>query len=333
MALPMPRTTTPQPLPAPSPSHDDIAATVAFLGPEGTFTAEAARTAFPTLELVPLPTIPDVIDAVRARSTVLGVIPIENAIEGSVNLTLDELAFGPKGAWIRGEVTLPISMNLIARAGTTLAEVRVVRTHPVALGQSRRWLRTHLPAVETEVCSSTAEAVRQIAEGVDRGVAALGPSFAAQHYGLGVLAADVQDLDDNATRFVVLGPSMAAATGADRTSIVVTFGEDRPGLLLRVLQEFALRGINLTKVESRPTKRRLGQYALFIDVAGHPGQPRVAEALRSVHRHVEQLRVLGAYPRADGVVDVAGPQDDEQAYSMSAAWFEALMAAVDAQGG
>jgi len=325
----MRRTATPQPLPASSPSQDDIARSVAFLGPEGTFTAEAARTAFPALERVAMPSIPDVIDAVRAGTTTLGVIPIENAIEGSVNLTLDELAFGAEGAWIRGEVTLPISMNLLGRAGTTLAQVTVVRTHPVALGQSRRWLRAHLPAVETQVCSSTAEAARQIAEGADPGVAALGPSFAAQHYGLEVLAADVQDFDDNATRFVVLGPSMAAATGADRTSIVVTFGEDRPGLLLRVLQEFALRGINLTKVESRPTKRRLGQYALFIDVAGHPGQPRVAEALRSVHRHVEQLRVLGSYPRADGVVDVAGPQDDERAYTRSTEWFGQLMDRID----
>ena len=325
----MHRTTTSSPdTPAAAPPPS----TVVFLGPAGTFTAEAAREVFPALHHLPLPTIPDVVDAVRTGEATVGVIPIENAIEGSVNLTLDELAFGEPGAWIRGEVTLPISMNLLAPHGVTLDQVTAVRTHPVALGQARRWLQAHLPGTETQLCSSTAEAARQVAEESEPGVVALGPSFAADRYGLAVLAADVQDYDDNATRFVVLGRSMAAATGADRTSIVVTFGEDRPGLLLRVLQEFALRGINLTKVESRPTKRRLGQYALFIDVAGHPAESRVAEALRSVHRHVEQLRVLGAYPRADGLHERPGPQDDDVAYIRSAAWFDDLMADIDAPG-
>ena len=321
-------TASPPDVPAAAPALP----TVAFLGPAGTFTAEAARTAFPKGEHVPLPTIPDVVDAVRTGEATEGVIPIENAIEGSVNLTLDELAFGEPGAWIRGEVTLPISMNLLAPAGMALTEVTVVRTHPVALGQARRWLQAHLPSAETQLCSSTAEAARQVAEDREPGVVALGPSFAAQRYGLSVLAADVQDYDDNATRFVVLGRTMARPTGADRTSIVVTFGEDRPGLLLRVLQEFALRGINLTKVESRPTKRRLGQYALFIDVAGHPCEPRMGEALRSVHRHVEQLRVLGAYPRADGVRERPGPQDDPEAYRRSTAWFGQLLDEIDDTG-
>jgi len=301
---------------------------LAFLGPEGTFTSEAARLAAPDATREPLPTIEDVVDAVRDGRADLGVVPIENSIEGSVNLTLDALAFGAPGAFIRAEVALPISMNLLLKPGTSLEQVREVRSQPHALAQCRQFLAANLPAATVAAATSTAEAARQVAES-DGTVAALGTGLAAERYGLEIGVADIQDFAGNMTRFVVLSRRMAAASGADKTSMVVFFGEDRPGLLLRILDEFALRGINLTKVESRPTKQQLGQYAIFLDAAGHPSEPRMAEALRSVHRHVAELRILGAYPRADGQASNAEPADSVQAYEGAGAWYQRLLEDVD----
>lgn len=304
---------------------------VAFLGPEGTFTSEAARRAAPEAEPLPLPTIGDVVEAVRQEEAVLGVVPIENSIEGSVNLTLDELAFGPPGVYIRGEVTVPISMNLLVKAGTSLADIVVVRSQPHALAQCRRWLEAKLPAAQLEAATSTAEAARQVAES-DGSVAALGTHLAAERFDLAVLEADIQDYPGNTTRFAVLGRWMHAPTGADKTSLVVFFGEDRPGLLMRILDEFGLRGINLTKIESRPTKQQLGEYCIFIDCAGHLIDARVGEALRSVHRHVAHLRVLGTYPRADGVIEEPVESDSDAAYASATRWYAALLDDLDARG-
>jgi prephenate dehydratase len=300
------------------------ASVVAFLGPEGTFTSEAARRAAPGADRRALPTIEEVVEVVRAGGADLGVVPIENSIEGSVNLTLDTLAFGPPGVDIRGEVLLPISMSLLARPVVALGDVKVVRSQPHALAQCRGWLLRHLPGAALEAATSTADAARHVAETTDA-EAALGTSFAAERYGLRVLAADVQDRAGNTTRFVTLGTRMAPPTGRDKTSLVVFFGEDRPGLLLRILDEFALRGINLTKVESRPTQQQLGQYCIFIDCAGHVGEARLGETLRGVHRHVAQLRVLGSYPRADGVHDPPRAADSDDAYARAASWYSALL--------
>lgn len=299
---------------------------VAFLGPEGTFTSEAARrvTGDGSAERLPLPTIPGVVDAVREGRAGLGVVPIENSIEGAVNLTLDALAFGPPGVYIRRELVLPITMALMARHGTALDAIREVRTQAVAEAQCRGWLAANLPGVAVTPTDSTAEAARQVAQDGD-GVAALAPPSAAARFGLGVLAPDVADHPGNTTRFVVLGRTMAAQTGADKTSLVVFFGVDRPGLLLRVLEEFALRGINLVKIESRPTKQALGEYCILLDCQGHPREARMAEALRSVHRHVAEVRVLGAYPAADGRTVTAGSADSEDAYAEAATWFARLL--------
>lgn len=301
---------------------------VVYLGPEGTYSAEAARLVAPHAAAEPLPTIEDVVDAVREGAAELGVVPIENSTEGSVNLTLDALAFGPLGAFIRAEVTIPISINLLVRQGSAIEDVREVRSHSQALAQCRQFLRLKMPEVAVVATVSTAEAARQVAEG-DGTVAALGTRLAAERYGLEIGVPAVQDFAGNATRFVLLSRRMAGATGVDKTSMVVFFGEDRPGLLLRILDEFALRGINLTKIESRPTKQQLGEYCIFIDAAGHPTEPRMAEALRSVHRHVAELRILGAYPRADGVAGPANPADSEQAYEGAEAWYAALLEHMD----
>jgi prephenate dehydratase len=301
---------------------------LAFLGPEGTFTSEAAERAVPGAERLPLPTIDDVIDAVRAGEVEVGVVPIENSIEGSVNMTIDALAFGRAGAVIRGEVAIPVSMNLIVQPGRRFEDIREVRSKPHALAQCREFLRSKLPNAQTGAATSTAEAARQVAESNGE-LAALGARAAAERFGLEIAAADIQDHTGNATRFVVLGRRIAAPTGADKTSLVVFFGEDRPGLLMRVLDEFALRGINLTKIESRPTKQALGEYCIFIDAAGHLSEPHLAEALRSVHRHVHELRVLGSYPRADGVESRPDTADARAAYERAADWYARLLEDVD----
>ena len=301
---------------------------LAFLGPEGTFTSQAASRAAPDIERLPLPTISDVVAAVRDGEAALGVVPMENSIEGSVNLTLDELAFGPPGAYIRREITLPITMNLLVKRGTTLEGIATVRSQPHALAQCRGWLTRHLSQAVLEAATSTAEAAKQAAAG-DGSLAALGPGVAAERFGLDILASDIQDFGGNTTRFVVLGRSMAPPSGTDKTSLVVFFGEDRPGLLLRILDEFALRGINLTKIESRPTKQALGEYCIFIDCAGHVTDARVGEALRSVHRHAAEVRVLGSYARADEQVDLPGPADSDAAYAEAGDWFARLERVID----
>lgn len=301
---------------------------LAFLGPEATFTSQAASLAAPDADRVPLPTITEVIAAVRDGQVDIGVVPMENSIEGTVNLTLDDLAFGPVGAFIRAEITIPIAMNLMAPPGTDLQTVTAVRSQPHALAQCRGWLAQHLPNARPQAATSTAEAAREAAGG-DGSVAAIGPAVAAERFGLEILAADIHDHDGNATRFVVLGQAMPAATGADKTSVVVFFGEDRPGLLLRILDEFALRGINLTKIESRPTKQALGEYCIFIDAIGHLTQARVAEALRAVHRHAAQVRVLGSYPRSDDVADAPGAGDADADYAEATDWYGGLLASLE----
>ncbi|WP_370324583.1 prephenate dehydratase [Euzebya sp.] len=302
--------------------------TVAFLGPEGTFTAAAADRAAPGHERLPLTTIPDVVDLVRDGTADVGVVPIENSIEGAVNLTLDTLAFGEPGVYIRGEVEVPISMNLLVRPGTSLDAVKEVRSHPMAIPQCRVWLSANLSGVQLSTTASTAAAAEEVVDG-DGTVAALGTTAAAERFGLEVLAADIHDRDGNTTRFVTLGRRMPGPTGADKTSLVVFFGADRPGQLMRVLDEFALRGINLTKIESRPTKTQLGEYCIFIDASGHVTEARMAEALRSVHRHVAEVRILGTYPRADGLTAHAAGADSEDAYADASLWFRRLLDRID----
>lgn len=302
--------------------------TVAFLGPEGTFTAAAADRVAPGSPRIALTTIPDVVDAVRDGEAQVGVVPIENSIEGAVNLTLDTLAFGEPGVYLRGELAIPISMNLLVRPGTDLGSIKEVRSHPMALPQCRTWLQATLPGVALVTTASTARAAEEVAEG-DGSMAALAPLQAAQQFGLQVLATDIHDREGNKTRFVVLGRRMHEPTGADKTSMVVFFGQDEPGQLMRVLDEFALRNINLTKIESRPTKQALGEYCIFIDAIGHVTEARMAEALRSVHRHVHELRILGTYPRADGTAHLADGADSEGAYAEASRWFRGLIEKID----
>jgi prephenate dehydratase len=277
---------------------------VAFLGPRGTFSEEALLSQ-PDLaagELVPIRSIPEVIAEVDQGRVEVAVVPIENAIEGSVNATLDTLAFeSSPELMIQREIVLPIDMHLCARPGTQLSDVTAVVSIPHATAQCREWLARKLPGVEVQAANSTAEAARSVAETKPpkgKGArAAIATSLAAKLYGLDVLAADIEDHPDNETRFVVIGFGIPARTGHDKTTIVVFQNQDRPGSLLGILQEFAARAVNLTKLESRPTKRGLGNYCFFIDCEGHISDELVADVLRNLAAK-HDVRFLGSYPAA-----------------------------------
>lgn len=300
---------------------------VAYLGPEGTFTEEALRTQ-PDLvaaRSVPARSVPEVVRAVERGEADLGLVPIENAIEGAVALTLDALAFESE-LLIQREIDLPISLDLGAREGTTLADVRTVITMPMAVGQCRTWLARRLPDVEIRAANSTAEAAREVSRSKRAGLAAIANRAAVRRYGLRSLATRIEDHDHNQTRFVLLGHGIPAPTGHDRTSIVCFQRSDRPGSLLAILQEFAARTINLTKVESRPTKHSLGDYCFFIDFVGHVGEPIVADCLRTIAASAAQVKFLGSYP-------VAGEAASQRRRSAGRAWrdAEAWMAGIHDQ--
>ncbi|MGH9192262.1 MAG: prephenate dehydratase, partial [Acidimicrobiales bacterium] len=245
---------------------------IGFLGPEGTFT-EQALVSQPDLaghRLVALPSIPDVLSAVEDGRVDLGFVGIENSIEGAVTVTVDALAFETE-LFIQREVVMGVQMNLLAPSGVALIDVRRVLSMPVATAQCRSFLHRELPDAVAVATPSTAEAAQLVAGPEHDGhTAAIAPAVAAKVYGLDVLSADIEDHADNATRFVVVARGgIPAPSGHDKTSIVVFQRHDRPGSLLTILQEFAARSINLTKLESRPTKKGLGNYCFLIDLEGH----------------------------------------------------------------
>jgi prephenate dehydratase len=272
---------------------------VAFLGPEGTFTEEALLANMPRPDLHPFPyaSIEDVMQAVQQGDADLGIVPIENALEGSVAITLDVLAHGVDDLRIVREVTHPIRHQLIARRPLALAEVTKVISIPHAYGQCRRFIREYLANVEHEPTDSTAEAVRRVSR-VDRPWVAIGNRLAAEMYECVIVRDDIEDSADNRTRFVFLGREEAPQDldGAYKTSIVCGIVQDEPGSLLLILSEFAYRHVNLTKVESRPSKQALGQYIFFIDVEGKAGDAPVAQALTCLACKLPWMKVLGSYP-------------------------------------
>jgi prephenate dehydratase len=271
---------------------------VAFLGPAGTFAEEALRASAPAdVEEVPYATVYETVMAVHDGEVDRAVVPIENSLEGSVTTTLDALAGEAERVRITGEIVRPIAHCLAARPGVAIGDVRLVLSHPQALAQCRRFLRERLPAAGTGTAPSTADAVRAAAAGTDP-VAALGPRLAAELYGCAVLADGVQDEAGNLTRFVWLGPEGAPpAAPPTKTSIVFWgFNDESPGALVGVLGELAARAINLTKIESRPRRVRLGHYMFFADLDGAAEDAAVAEALGALRKRVQTLKVLGSYP-------------------------------------
>lgn len=264
---------------------------VAYLGPETTFTHEAARRAFgASVELQPEATVADVFSRVERGEAEHGVVPVENSMEGAVTHTLDELMGSPLK--ICGEVYLPISQSLLSREDL-LRNIHKVYSHPMALAQAGSWLRRELAHASLEEAESTAEAARLASE--ESGIAAVGSSLAADHYGLRVLASDIQDARTNATRFIVLGRSWSGPTGRDKTSVVFSF-KDRPGGLRDALSAFAEEGIDLRRIESRPSRRRAWTYVFFADFGGHPEDEKVKRALAKLEEHTTYLTLIGAYP-------------------------------------
>lgn len=274
--------------------------TIAYLGPAGTFTEEAllAQPDYPGAGLRPMGSIAEVLSAVSDGTARLGFVPLENAIDGTVNATLDALLFDVD-LLIQREAVMDIHLHLMGLPGTVLEDVKRVASIPVALAQCEHNLRRLLPGAAPEAANSTADAARLLAEHPDSSVAALAPRVAAELYGLEILIEDIEDHPDNQTRFVAVATSgIPSPTGHDRTSIVCFQHADRPGNLHGILGQFAARSINLTKLESRPTKRSLGEYCFVIDLEGHLADEVVGDCLRDLHAGLARVKFLGSYPAA-----------------------------------
>ena len=288
---------------------------VGYLGPEGTFSEEAllSSVAHDSVEPVPQATIYDTVRALRRGDVEWAIVPIENSLDGSINVTLDLLAGEASDVKIVGEARLRVRHSLIASADVALAEIETVSTHPQVPGQCTRFLRGELPHARVLPASSTAEAVREVVASAEPGRAALGTKLAAEIYGGTVVREGVQDRDDNETRFVWLAqrndgvsaapPLQDAGTDGEgnwKTSLVFWgAGADSPGWLVRCLDAFARREINLTKIESRPRRERLGHYMFFVDLdGGLEGEQDVRDAVADVREMCEEVRVLGSYPAA-----------------------------------
>lgn len=271
---------------------------VAYLGPRGSNAEESllANIEIEEKDTLPCGTLEDVVSAVESKEADQGILPIENSIEGSVNATLDILAF-ETDLLIEREIVWPVRHQLIVHPSVDdLAQVTALVSHPQALGQCRNWIKEHLPDVPLMAANSTAEAVQQAV--AEPGVAAIGSKLAAKVYKGRILPEEIEDNRENYTRFVLLGREPMPRTGRDKTSIACFIYEDRPGMLLQILSEFAFRNINLTKIQSRPTKKQLGSYFFFIDLEGHRQDREVADALKFLELRLRRLKVLGSYPRA-----------------------------------
>jgi prephenate dehydratase len=273
---------------------------IAYLGPAGTFTEDALGEALPEDGFEPLrtATIHDAILAVERGEADRALVPIENSLEGSVRPTLDTLAFEAAAVTIAGEHDYRVRVHLIVREGTRAEDVEAVLSHPQPLAQCQRFLRETFPAAELRNASSTAAAVRMVSES-SRPWAALGARTAAAMYGCELLREGVEDSDDNVTRFVWIAPegTEAAGDGAWKTSLVFSeVGADHPGALVECLSEFSGRGINLTRIESRPLRQGLGRYMFFCDLEGQETEPPVAEAIAALRTKAASVRILGSYP-------------------------------------
>ena len=301
---------------------------VVYLGPSGTFTEQAVRQVVgPEVEPVPVPTVESAMAQVRSGAARSAVVPFENSVEGSVSATLDALIHGAPLCIVR-EVHLAVRFALMARAGSPLTGVRRIATHPHAAAQTRQWLADHLPDAEVLPEASTARAAALVAGGAyDAAVAA---PLAAVEHGLEVLADDIADRAGAVTRFVQLaapGTAPLPPTGADRTTLIAFIRHNHPGALLELLEQFAVRGVDLSRLESRPTGEGLGQYCFAIDADAHIDEPRMAEAMTGLHRTCLRVRYLGSYPRADGRPGTVAPEADATAYADAAAWLRSLRGA------
>ena len=302
------------------------ATTVAYLGPPATFTQEALLTQedLALAELRPFPTITAVLEEVASGRADLGFVPVENGIEGTVSATIDGLIFdvrGNSGGHTSQLVVEKLARRVIAwdlgrmaKVGTTLGDIARVSSYPHALAQCQKFLAQQVPGAEQVAANSTADAARLLGESDARDGAAIAPRLAAERYGLAILVEDVEDHPENQTRFVAVARErVPEASGHDKTSIVCFQRADHPGSLHGILGQFAARNINLTKLESRPTKQGLGDYCFVIDLSGHLADEVVADCLRDLHASLAGVKFLGSYP-------AAGAQGDHKRRQADAAW-------------
>jgi prephenate dehydratase len=309
-------------------------AIIGFLGPRGTFTEEALRRdpGLARAQLRPLPSFVHVLEATERGEVDYGFVAIENSIEGTVSVTMDQLVF-ERELLIVGEVVLPVTQNLVGPPGLRLSEVKRVVSFPHATGQCRGWLAANLPNVEEIAATSTAEAVRLVGEGEvggDGQTAAIGTALAASLYGLEVLAEEIEDHPDNSTRFVLVtntGKGIPPPSGHDKTSVVCFQSADHPGSLHGILGQFSARDLNLVKLESRPTKKGLGDYCFIIDFEGHVADEVVADCLRDLHAGLRRLKFLGSYPAA-GSQGAGLRREAAEAWRAADEWIAAIRARV-----
>ncbi len=306
---------------------------IGFLGPEGTFTEEAllSEAEYRQAEITPFGSLVEVLDSVRDGRVGLGFVPLENAIEGTVRDIIDSLVFD-FDLRIQREVVLDIHLHLMAPPGTALPDIERVASIPMATAQCRGFLNEQLPAVELLATNSTADAARLVGQHdpamSSQPTAAIAPRLAATLYGLDILVEDVEDHPDNQTRFVsVARTGIPAPTGHDRTSIACFQSADHPGSLHGILGQFSARNINLSKLESRPTKQALGDYCFIIDFEGHIADAVVSDCLRDLHASLAGVKFLGSYPAA-GPAAPALRREAETSWTEAGAWVDSLRAEV-----
>lgn len=296
---------------------------IAYFGPQGTFSEQAARVARPDHTLVPAVTVPEALASVRRGDVDLACVPVENSVEGAVSATMDALAIEDPLVAV-GEVVLPVKFSLLVRPGMTMGDIKSVASHPHALAQVQGWLAANLGhATQLASTSTAAAAVGVLDNQYDAAVTA---PVAASHYPLDVLHTGIADVDDAVTRFLVLRrPGMLPApTGSDRTSVAAVAAYQRTGVLAEMLTELALRGINLSRIESRPLKGRLGEYRFYLDFDGHVAERRVGDALAALHRRCQHVRFLGSYPKADPTPTIVGVDNTDEDYLAADEWVSNL---------
>ena len=303
-----------------------MALQIAYLGPQGTFT-EAALLTLPIsegAELTPAASVRGALELVREGTVTAALVPIENSVEGSVSTTLDELASG-NGLEIVAEVAIPVAFALLAKPGLKLEDIRRVATHPHAHAQCLGWLQTNLPGVHVLPAMSTAAAAAELDSDANYD-AAICSVVAAKHYNLEILANGIGDAEAAFTRFILVrrpGHS-ESPTGHDKTTLSLFIRDDHPGALLEILTEFSVRGVNLTRIESRPTKKALGDYFFSIDCEGHIDDERVGEALRGLKRICAEVKFLGSYPRHDANNSEVKSAVTDEAFAQASNWLSKI---------
>ena len=298
---------------------------LAYLGPQGTFSESAALAVANQETLYPYSTVDSALDAVRRERVSGAVVPIENSVEGSVSATLDALAEGDSLV-ISKEIVLPVRFALLVKQQLQLDEIRQVSTHPHAQAQCRGWLASHLPAANILPAASTAEAASSLQKGTSNTDAVIASARAAEIHNLKILVDDIGDNREATTRFVLVTKpgKLSEVTGSDKTSLVLYMRDNHPGALLEILTECAVRGVDLSRIESRPTKKSLGDYTFSVDIIGHINEARVGEALMGLHRVCADVRFLGSYPRYEKVTTKMKQGSTEHDHLEAVNWLERI---------